>query len=182
MAYLIDGYNLLHVTTLVALPGPGTELHRARQALLKFLAGAFDKTKRQQITIVFDAAGAPPGLPAMLQHEGITVRFARQYTDADEMIEELLESWPAPRALTVVSSDHRVQRAARSHGAKWVDSATWYAEVNASLRKESAAPDAPAKPLDGITAEQEAAWLREFSEGVPGQEQRQARAKREKNP
>ena len=66
-----------------------------------------------QTTIVFDAKQAPPGLPHQLDHGGITVIFARGYDDADELIEELIASNSTPRRLTVVSSDHRIQRAAR---------------------------------------------------------------------
>src|ERR1700704_1413576 len=61
MALLIDGYNLLNVTGIFAQAGPGTELHRTRLALLNFLSAVIDKRERSSTTIVFDAAGAPPG-------------------------------------------------------------------------------------------------------------------------
>ena len=62
MALLIDGYNLLNVTGIFAQAGPGTELHRTRVALLNFLAASINQRERKATTIVFDAAGAPPGL------------------------------------------------------------------------------------------------------------------------
>src|SRR5437868_13291162 len=108
MALLIDGYNLLNVTGIFGQAGPGTELHRTRLSLLNFLASSIDKRERRETVIVFDAAGAPPGLPRCLTHDGITVHFAQRHSDADEMIEELLEQCAAPRSLLVVSSDHRV--------------------------------------------------------------------------
>src|SRR4051812_39323189 len=117
MALLIDGYNLLNVTGIFAGEGPGTELHRARLAFLNYLASSFTKRQRTGTTIVFDAAGAPPGLPHTINHDGMTIHFARRHSNADEMIEELLEEWKSPRSLVVVSSDHRVQRAARHRGA-----------------------------------------------------------------
>ena len=58
MHVIIDGYNLLHESDIFAGEGPGTELHRARLALLDFLATAIDARHRTQTTIVFDAAGA----------------------------------------------------------------------------------------------------------------------------
>src|SRR5215475_9027209 len=116
MALLIDGYNLLNVTGIFGGDGPGTALHRTRLAFLNFLAGSFTKRERTGTTIVFDAAGAPPGLPASIKHEEMTIHFARRQSNADEMIEELLEDWRSPRSLVVVSSDHRVQRAARHCG------------------------------------------------------------------
>ena len=41
MALLIDGYNLLNATGIFGQAGRGTELHRARLALLNFLATAW---------------------------------------------------------------------------------------------------------------------------------------------
>ena len=46
----------------------------------------------------------------MFVHDGITVHFARD-SDADAMIEDLIAAHHTPRTLTVVSSDHRIQRA-----------------------------------------------------------------------
>ena len=164
MALLIDGYNLLHVSDIFAAEGAGTELHRARLALLNFLAGVIEQRERQQTTIVFDAAGAPPGLPHTLSHEGMTVRFARRYADADELIEEILEQHAAPRSLTVVSSDHRVQRAARRRGAAYVDSESWFTAARASRKVQECNPkDVPAKSGDKTPSEEVAYWMGEFA-------------------
>ena len=147
MALLIDGYNLLNVTGIFAEAGPGTELHRTRLAFLNFLASSLTAHERKQTTIVFDAAGAPPGLPRTITHDGMTVHFAQRHSDADEMIEELLENLSAPRSLVVVSSDHRVQRAARQRGATFVDSEQWYSEIRTARRhRDNLADDATAKP------------------------------------
>ncbi|HVT29639.1 MAG TPA: NYN domain-containing protein [Lacipirellulaceae bacterium] len=167
MALLIDGYNLLNVTGIFAEAGPGTELHRTRFALLKFLANSIDKRERAETTIVFDAAGAPPGLPRTLIHDGITVRFAQRHSDADEMIEDLLEECRAPRSLLVVSSDHRVQRAARHRGAGFIDSEQWYNDLLAARRqRQTKADDASAKPRGKPTAAELAYWLGEFDESA----------------
>jgi predicted RNA-binding protein with PIN domain len=163
MALLIDGYNLLNVTGIFAQAGPGTELHRTRVALLNFLSASINQRERKATTIVFDAAGAPPGLPRMIKHEGITVHFAQRHLDADEMIEELLEQCREPRSLLVVSSDHRVQRAARHVGASFLDSEAWYSERLAICRERRAtADDAAAKPTGDLTADELNYWLREF--------------------
>jgi predicted RNA-binding protein with PIN domain len=162
MALLIDGYNLLHVTGIFAQDGPGTELHRTRLALLNFLSTAIDQRERKATTIVFDAAGAPPGLPGMIKHDGITVCFAQRHSDADEMIEELLEKVRAPRSLLVVSSDHRVQRAARHVGASYLDSEEWYSERLAICRARKSAAEEAAKPSGDLTPDELNYWLQEF--------------------
>ena len=170
MALLIDGYNLLNVTGIFGQDGPGTALHRTRLAFLEFLASSFTKRERGQTTIVFDAAGAPPGLPHTIAHEGMTIHFARRHSNADEMIEELLEQWKSPRSLIVVSSDHRVQRAARQRGASFIDSEQWYADTWRARRKRSRnAETGAAKPSGKPSSDEPAHWLREFgdSPGAP---------------
>jgi predicted RNA-binding protein with PIN domain len=154
------------VTDIFGQAGPGTDLHRTRLALLDFLASAIAERERAETTIVFDAAGAPHGLPRTLHHDGMTVHFARRHSDADEMIEELLEQCAAPKALVVVSSDRRVQRAARHCGATYVDSGRWYSELLASRRENEASPEGLAKPSGDLPADELAYWLREFD--APG--------------
>jgi predicted RNA-binding protein with PIN domain len=161
MALLIDGYNLLNVTDLFGVPAGGeTALHASRRALLDFLSRSLDARTRAQTTIVFDAGGAPPGLPRTLLHEGITAQFARQHSDADELMEEIIDSHPDPKSLTVISSDHRIQRAARRRGAAYVDSERWYAEVRAMAN--AAATARPAE--DKLTPDQVSFWLDQFGE------------------
>lgn len=167
MALLIDGYNLLHVTDIFAGPGESTELHRTRMALLDFLSNSIDRRERKHTTIVFDAAGAPPGLPHTLTHAGMTIHFARRQSDADELIEELLEACLAPRALTVVSSDHRVQRAARRRGAGFVDSDRWYADLRAARRQHVAvAEEKLPEPAGESASEDTAYWLKQFADAA----------------
>lgn len=133
MALLIDGYNLLHASGIFPDDGPPT-LERARVALLDFLAERLPSKELARTTIVFDAAQAPPGLPRALSHRGLAVRFARRGRSADELLEELIATEPDPRNLTVVSSDHRVQRAARQRGARFIDSEVWKTELLSSER------------------------------------------------
>jgi predicted RNA-binding protein with PIN domain len=159
MALLIDGYNLLHVT---GLSGHTPGLQGSREALLRFLAAAIDPHERSQTTIVFDAADAPPGLPRVVTHDGMTVRYASDYEDADELLEELIAAHHVPRSLVVVSSDHRVQRAARRRRAAFFDSDQWFAE--ALRRREVRRRPLPkaAKPAAKLQADEIAYWLAEF--------------------
>jgi predicted RNA-binding protein with PIN domain len=151
MALLIDGYNLLHVTGLVGRAGSG--LQGSRNALLRFLASAIEPKELSETTVVFDATEAPPGLPRVVTHEGMTVRYASEYPDADALLEELIAAHHVPRSLTVVSSDHRVQRAARRRRAAFVDSDVWFAAEPAPARRETT-----------LSAGEIAYWIAEFSE------------------
>ncbi|WP_428305283.1 NYN domain-containing protein [Lacipirellula sp.] len=160
MALLIDGYNLLHVTAIVGHGG----LRGSREGLLRFLASAIDPRERPQTTIVFDAAEAPPNLPRTIVFEEMTIHFSSEYDNADELIEELIEAHNVPKSLLVVSSDHRLQRAARRRKAPFVDSDVWFAEA---LRRR-AAMKAPApiiaKPAGPLSGDEISYWLAEFGD------------------
>jgi uncharacterized protein len=163
MALLIDGYNLLHVTNIVGHGNDLTALHRSREALLRFLAQSLEPAERKHTTIVFDAAGAPPGLPRRFVHEEITVHFAHDSGNADAMLEDLIAANDTPRSLIVVSSDHRVQRAARRRKAQPIDSDRWYAELWAARHRRNAPPlELPQKPTGELTPDEVAYWTRQF--------------------
>jgi hypothetical protein len=165
MPLLIDGYNLRHVTGIFGEGSDLTALHRSREALLRFLAASIEASERRTTTIVFDAAGAPPGLPRTLLHDDITVHFARDYADADTMLEALIDAHSAPKSLLVVSSDHQVQRAARRRGAKYVDSERWYADLRAARAIRQTPPAAAsAKPSDVLSDAEVAYWMGEFAD------------------
>ena len=76
MALLIDGYNLLFASDIFPAASEAATLERSRQALLGFLAASLTTVERKRTVIVFDAAHAPPGLPRILSHEGLTIHFA----------------------------------------------------------------------------------------------------------
>jgi len=169
MSLLIDGYNLLHVTDIFGKgTGPGG-FQRSREALLRFLAASIEPTERKQTTIVFDATHAPPGLPDTTIQEEMIVRYARDYPDADTLIEELIEKHDAPRSLLVVSSDHRIQRAARRRRAKFTDSDLWYAKLWQQRVSQRAGQSmrTPEKPIGKLSESEIDYWVQEFGTEAP---------------
>ena len=163
MPLLIDGYNLLHISGIIGRGiGPGG-LQQSRMALLNFLAESLNPEELPRTTVVFDANDAPRGLPRRVLHRNITVQFAAQYEEADDLIEELIRADSSPRRLVVVSSDHRIQRAARRRKAKAVDSDVWYAELVRARRERQASSDqTPARPAVPLLEEDVNYWLRQF--------------------
>ena len=122
---LIDGYNLLHAAGLAGdRYGPG-QFEKCRQRLLQKLADRLSETQRERTTVIFDAQDAPPDVPAVQKFARIAVVFSVG-SDADTMIEAMLESHSAPRQVLVVSSDHRLQKAASRRKAKSIDSETFW--------------------------------------------------------
>lgn len=159
MRLLIDGYNLLHATDLFGSGALAGTLRGSREALLRFLTSRLSERERRAAVVVFDARDAPPGLPSRYEHDGLRVWFARDYPDADALIEEILETSRETKGMTVVSGDRRVQRAARSRGATPVESDAWFTELD---RREASTRAAPAKPIGPVS--DNAAWIREFSD------------------
>lgn len=122
---LIDGYNVIGP---VAPPGRGATgrwLAAERKRLLDRLAEHLDENVRWRTCVVFDAKNAPSHLPSHSEYQGIEVVFSRDYPEADDLLEELIATHPAPRTLSVVSSDHRIARAARRRRAGSFASAAW---------------------------------------------------------
>ena len=109
MQYLIDGYNLLHAMGRLQAR---TGLEKARQRLLSLLHGAFGN-ESASVTVVFDAADPPAGATEVQDYRGIQVRFAVYQDQTDDLIELIIQRDSAPRQLTVVSDDHRLQKAGR---------------------------------------------------------------------
>jgi len=165
VSVLIDGYNLLHITGIFGRGRALSSLERARTALLNMLAMSIAPDEVGQTTIVFDANDAPLGLPRKVDHRGLTVCYAAEYVDADTMIEELIARHHAPRQLLVVSSDHRIQRAARRRRANPIDSDVWYAEL---VRQREARGQIPvreaAKPTVPLSESEVEFWLTQFAE------------------
>ena len=162
MALLIDGYNLLHASGILGRGVGRGSLERSRNALLNFLAESLDARALKKTTVVFDAREAPPGLPRTLSHRGITVRFADQGGEADDLIEQLIVADTTPRRLTVVSSDHRLHRAAKRRNAKPIDSDVWYADtLRKRIERQRSKPSA-AKPSGPASEADVRYWLRQF--------------------
>lgn len=144
MKLIIDGYNLLHASGVFGATRGADGFEQSRRALLDMLADLLGAEAANTV-VVFDAARAPDGLPGRSTHRGIRVWFAREYPDADSLIEELVEDATSPH-LMVVSNDRRLQAAARRRRAKAVSCAEWLAEARAARRGPRAGDTKPPEP------------------------------------
>lgn len=159
MRFLIDGYNLLFALGLAGQRSGPRSLERARAELLAWVhrahgAGVTD------VTVVFDGAEAGSETHPVQIDRGLHVHFSVGQT-ADDLMEEMIRRTVDPRRLTVVSSDHRIQQAARRRNcAPWdaVEYIDWALERG---QPPPAAPPQAAKP-DHRSPEEVARWLAEF--------------------
>lgn len=162
MSYLIDGYNLLHAMGLLRGRVGPTGLEKARLGLLGLLRAVYGE-EAPAVTVVFDAAHAPPGAPEEEEYQGIHIRFAVKQEQADDLIETLIRHDSAPRRLTVVSDDHRIRDAAQRRQCT-VSGCAEYLEWLERHRRERGRSSRPAevKP-EHLSQEETRHWLDEFA-------------------
>jgi predicted RNA-binding protein with PIN domain len=101
---LVDGYSLLHNWPELA-PCQPRHSALARDELVHVLTRYHDATG-ERITVFFDGAGAPPGVPANESDMAVEVLFSRAGQTADEMIERAAHRFQAYGEVLVVTDDH----------------------------------------------------------------------------
>jgi predicted RNA-binding protein with PIN domain len=122
---VIDGYNLMHAAGLGRADYRPGELERNRNRLLNQTAAVLDEQVAADAIVVFDAHLAVPRASdedAPLTRSPLAVRFSRDGRDADAEIELILETHSSPRQVLIVSSDHRLHKAAARRKAACIDS------------------------------------------------------------
>ena len=126
MLFLIDGYNLIFECGLHGRTIDSQSLEKARHRLLSDIEKRLGAAAKDT-TVVFDAQKIMMSGQQETNFFGsIRVLYSIHYPDADSMIEELISKHPSPKKLTVVSSDHRLQKAAFKRKAAAIDSGDWY--------------------------------------------------------
>ena len=169
---LIDGYN---VVAPIAPPSRSPDarwLQRERMQLINRLVKHLDDDVRKRTCVVFDAVNPPPDRPNRFEVEGIDVRFAVGYPEADDLIEELIAAHSAPKTLAVVSSDQRIQVAAKRRGSVALDSQAWLDDLldgvvqlaagrqgGAGQGSDKKRDEKPTQTVDGDDVDK---WMSEF--------------------
>jgi uncharacterized protein len=175
MRTLLDGYNVMFAAGLMGRKFDPAGFRKVRLRFLNDLAAKLDPVDAHMTTVVFDANHAPEHIPASTQHKGITVVFAVDNDSADERIEDLIARHPNPKTLTVVSSDHRIQKAATRKKAKVLSADEFLTRLDSlkerkrhpvQVREETTRQEVP-------DAEESAFWLEEFREVVESEAARE---------
>ena len=153
---IIDGYNLIFQCGWHGkdLSSPAA-LEKSRRRLIDELSARVEKSRRSRLLIVFDAKDTsrlPDHAVDQLLIDGFTVRFARDFPDADALLAELIRTHSQPKQLTVVSSDHAVQTAATRRNARAIDSDVWFDSLplvkSRPSNKTAVRSDSPLSPAD----------------------------------
>jgi uncharacterized protein len=154
MPYLIDGHNLIPKLPHLSLQAADDEIQLVQ------LLQEFCRLHRKQVEVFFD--NAPLGQPAIRRYGVVSAHFVRQGSTADQAIENrLLQLGRNAKNWIVVSSDQRVQAAARMAHARFITSEAFAEQM---LSGRNAKPVEREKPPDRkLEAEEIADWLEIFS-------------------
>jgi hypothetical protein len=155
MPLIIDGYNLLH------------SIHKADEdsdvisdTQLCRIVDTFLTQTRQKGEIIFDGAG-PPDKSRFDNMSKLEVFFAGPGRDADTVIENKIKASTDAKRLTVVSSDRRVQQAARARKAEAIKSNVFWDNLQRQLSRKKTARE-PAAKRQGLSEGETEQWLKFF--------------------
>lgn len=155
---IVDAFNVLHVTGVLDRDHAGPDIED--------LAGLIAASRWAGVPTTLACDGPGSGAAKFRPPAGVSVVFAGAGRDADSLIEEMIGGDSAPRSLRVVSSDRRLQRAARKRRAGWISSEDFLRGLNHDAQRSGtrigASAPGPAVPLPD---EAVARWLERFGVG-----------------
>ena len=153
--FIIDGHNLLH--TIFKLEGDSGAINDV--GLCRIL-GRYFKLAGEKGEIIYDGTG-PPDKAGFDNISNLEVFFAGLGTDADTVIEDKIRVNTAPKRLTIVSSDRRLRKAARTRKATSMKSDVFWNDVQKQLSRKRPAKE-PAGKRQGLSEGETKHWLEFF--------------------
>ena len=153
--FIIDGHNLLH--SVHKAEGDSESISDVG---LCRIVGRYLKLTSRTGEIVFDGTG-PRDKSGFDDISNLEVFFAGLGTDTDTVIEGKITANTAPRRLTIVSSDRRLRRAARTRRATSVKSEVFWDNVQKQFSRKRAARE-PAAKRRGLSESETKQWLEFF--------------------
>lgn len=146
---LIDGYNVLFQSQLVGRGRGRQWLPAARNRLIQLLNSRLTPAELSTTQVIFDAPQVGQAPPGMTEPSGLSICYAVDHDEADDLLEKIMREHPTPKQLTVVSSDQRIRRCARAQRATSIDSQTFLDQ----LERRPASPAPATNPAHVVTAQ-----------------------------
>jgi len=153
--FIIDGHNLLY-----AIPKVDECIEAINDVQLCRIIGRYLKLIGQKGEIIFDGTG-PRDKSEFDNVSNLEILFAGLGTDADTVIEDKIGANTAPRRLTIVSSDRRLRKAARTRKATSVKSEVFWNNIQKQLSRKKTIKE-PAAKRQGLTDGETKQWLEFF--------------------
>ncbi len=169
MLNIIDGYNFIFKIPRLEKAADTASLEKAREELLSLLS-RYKLISGQDFTVVFDGRGQKEEIPGPTEQlvQGIKVIFSKA-TTADEDIISLMQTFPNPKEITVVTSDNTILRAATKYGCPTSPPEEFYKKITRTLKKEKFAPGKePSAKYQGLMEHEVQYWLKYFREKPEG--------------
>jgi len=154
MPIIIDGYNLLRWVQNIE------EYQYLDEAGLCRFISEYLVRVRSHGEIVFDGMG-PRDKSELGGIEKLEVYFSGENFEADDIIEEKIEDYSAPKKMVVVSTDRRIRAAAAKRKSTAVTSDVFWLSMIEQLDKKKPTP-MPKEKRHGINEGETDAWLDEF--------------------
>jgi predicted RNA-binding protein with PIN domain len=153
MTLLVDCYNLLHASMPPSLAG----LDEAW--LCRLLA--VSRPAEGRIVVICDGLVKPAG-PQRSPIAAVQLVYSGKERSADDLIIDSINRDTAPRRLTVVSNDRKIQNAARRRRARLCTCAQMIHELAGTIGAP-ALPQDSSKPIaESLTDTQVRQWLKTF--------------------
>ena len=149
---IIDGTNLLHAIYNVVGDSESINEIGMCKAISHLLRLTGEKGE-----VIFDGKG-PPDKEGFDNIDYLEVSFSGTGSDADSIIEDKIRASTAPKGLTVVSSDRRLRKAARTRKATSVKSEVFWIDLKKQLSRK-ATEEEPAAKRQGISTSETKQWL-----------------------
>jgi len=153
--FIIDGHNLLH--TILKTEGDSEVIDDLG---LCRIIGRYLRLTTQKGEVVFDGTG-PPDKAGFDNVSNLEVFFAGMGTDADTVIEDKIRANTAPKRLTIVSSDRRLRKAARTRKAISIKSDAFWNNIQKQLSRKRQTKE-PAGKRQGLSEGETKQWLEFF--------------------
>jgi predicted RNA-binding protein with PIN domain len=154
MPIIIDGYNLLRSVQKIE------EYQSLDEAALCRIISEYLQRVRTYAQVIFDGLG-PRDKSDLSGIDNVEVYFSGENLEADDVIEEKIEEYSAPKNMVVVSTDRRIRAAAAKRKSISVTSDLFWISMIEQLDKKKPTP-MPKQKRHGITETEADAWLDEF--------------------
>lgn len=155
MPLIIDGHNLRW-----SIQKEGEDFESITDLQLCYIVGRYLKLTGEKGEIVFDGTG-PSDKSRFGDISNLEVSFAGLATDADTVIGDKIKASTAPKRLTIVSSDRKVQAAARARKATVVKADVFWTDVQKQLSRRKTIKE-PSGKRWGLSESETEQWLKFF--------------------
>ena len=155
--YIFDAYNIYHAAKKALEQWSDITV----MTLCNYIAGDLNYIK-QPGKMIFDGV-RPRGRDDIAQLGGMWIYYSGDYdTDADTLIEEIIDHDSAPKRLTIVSSDRRVRAAAKRRKAISLTSRDYLAEMVRRYDRPAPTPRDAKQKFQGLTPAETKYWMKVF--------------------